>query len=1376
MKIKMKTYRMTLKRMMMTVLMMLITVSAMSAEQKIWLHISGNGKAQVSLDGKTLELDKDNMATVKDAAGLKVAVSVKPDDGYTVTSVTAQLTTDAGNADTRGADDASFLEVTKSGSDYIFTMPEAGYNVVINVTFESTKKEGEPTRNPDYSGIYYIGVYGSKTTSQCASDNPADNYYLCPTEGWCYYAGTNQVTGDDNGQPFLTSFQCRNGVYDATKAVWEITKHPTEDYYYIQQKKTGKYLVFNVQLNGAGANRARVHLETITSPATPDDYALFAISTVTTTDDRNGYWVFHPKKADSSYYLNITNGNVNSVSTPTGGKTDGPTGYGNVDGIIGQWNQQNNTSSFYLEKYSPFITFNASNQVVITTASSSATLVYTTDGTTPAISPSNGTVVNTNTVSFDPADEVTTIKAIAIENGEESAVATFTPLFFLGSTHPRLIQSQHYNTDKVTWTEPCYYMIPGDVSSENMTVNTTTLLQPTMEWYFLNAGKDDLSGNYSNQYYYIVNSNGKNLCYDSTNGVHLETNSDNADKFKFSIAPYPATGTPTDYNLVLYGLTTGNRFINKNSGNDNVLALNLASTNSASASRWKFVKKADLPTTLPFSVSDNSNTYYYKLSTNATPTAFITPPTSGNYVTTNATESTSQNWYFEQAEAATLSDWLTYYHIRNAITGEYLYYNGEVNSSTHTNAFELHSSIDNNNADRYKFAMARATVQDRWYIVPKVLKETQLANISTIWRDNNNALKTQATRNNGNAMWQFTSSDFCMPPVFEESGENIIITCPTKGDNIEIHYTTDGTVPTSSSTLYNNDLSSSTQQIITAIAILKSGETVKATSTHSTLFNKPDIILKEGENVVGENTYTYDGSKKTPTPSKVSIGETEITSGYAVTYENNINAGTATLILTDDNTTDNWYIMNASKTFTIGQLEAVLAWSNTTLAYDGNPKAPTVTVSNLVEGDVCTVTLTIDGENATETEDVKTAVNVGSYTATATALSNANYKLPTDEADRKCDFTIASSIVFSISINGWTYGGSPNDPVATGNDNRTVTYAYKVKDAADVTYSETVPTKAGNYTVKGTIAAEGDYAESVATADFTIAAKSLSTGTDPNFTPADGITIDIDRDDEGVYTITLKDGETALVAGTEGTEYDYSKSINDTDSNFGIVTVTGANNYTGSFTSTYAKVAFTKPEEAGGGFAEAGLFDIPESSSIGDTATPAGLEAYIVVGINDDRTVEIEKLDYIPEGVPVLLLSNNEVSNGFTIMPRNGGTAITTEQKTSNKLKKASGTDEERHVDFATIYLLYRGEFVLNIAGTLPEGKIYLDAGGPSSGTRSSRLPIARGYSTGIKGVEDNEKTEIQDGRWYSLDGRRFTEKPTKKGIYLREGKKVVIK
>ena len=77
----------------------------------------------------------------------------------------------------------------------------------------------------------------------------------------------------------------------------------------------------------------------------------------------------------------------------------------------------------------------------------------------------------------------------------------------------------------------------------------------------------------------------------------------------------------------------------------------------------------------------------------------------------------------------------------------------------------------------------------------------------------------------------------------------------------------------------------------------------------------------------------------------------------------------------------------------------------------------------------------------------------------------------------------------SVSLSDWTYGETAKAPVPTSATNGTdnVTYLYKVKDADDTTYSDTLPINAGDYTVKATFAATDNYNEVTATADFTIA-------------------------------------------------------------------------------------------------------------------------------------------------------------------------------------------------------------------------------------------------------------------------------------------------
>ena len=50
------------------------------------------------------------------------------------------------------------------------------------------------------------------------------------------------------------------------------------------------------------------------------------------------------------------------------------------------------------------------------------------------------------------------------------------------------------------------------------------------------------------------------------------------------------------------------------------------------------------------------------------------------------------------------------------------------------------------------------------------------------------------------------------------------------------------------------------------------------------------------------------------------------------------------------------------------------------------------------------------------------------------------------------------------------------------------------------------------------------------------------------------------------------------------------------------------------------------------------------------------------------------------------------------------------------------------------------------------------------------------GEQTGIVGATLNDKGQMINDKWYSLDGRRLSGKPTQKGLYINNGRKVVIK
>ena len=123
-------------------------------------------------------------------------------------------------------------------------------------------------------------------------------------------------------------------------------------------------------------------------------------------------------------------------------------------------------------------------------------------------------------------------------------------------------------------------------------------------------------------------------------------------------------------------------------------------------------------------------------------------------------------------------------------------------------------------------------------------------------------------------------------------------------------------------------------------------------------------------------------------------------------------------------------------------------------------------------------------ENNSSTLVLNNVSDSGTYWVVVSDRKNNNAT-----SDKVAVTIVKANGTASVSLPGWIYGETASKPVPTSKTNgiNNVTYQYKVKGADDTTYSDTLPTNAGDYTVKATFAATDNYNEVTATADFTIA-------------------------------------------------------------------------------------------------------------------------------------------------------------------------------------------------------------------------------------------------------------------------------------------------
>lgn len=177
-----------------------------------------------------------------------------------------------------------------------------------------------------------------------------------------------------------------------------------------------------------------------------------------------------------------------------------------------------------------------------------------------------------------------------------------------------------------------------------------------------------------------------------------------------------------------------------------------------------------------------------------------------------------------------------------------------------------------------------------------------------------------------------------------------------------------------------------------------------------------------------------------------------------------------------------------------------------------------------------------------------------------------------------------------------------------------------------------------------------------------------------------------------------------------------------------------------------------------------------------DLAVPEdkGLTAYPVSSVNETTgvvTVPEQGLSYIPANTGVLLKRTDTTVSDYAFTAYTGQTTSIISILQGTSKATSVGGILEGYTDGSTVYVLYNDAFVKTTSGTIPANRGFLVFGDELN---APRLTIEiEGDVTGINTVQGSE---VMDNDYYDLSGRKLSGKPTKSGLYIKNGTKVLVK
>jgi hypothetical protein len=585
----------------------------------------------------------------------------------------------------------------------------------------------------------------------------------------------------------------------------------------------------------------------------------------------------------------------------------------------------------------------------------------------------------------------------------------------------------------------------------------------------------------------------------------------------------------------------------------------------------------------------------------------------------------------------------------------------------------------------------------------------------------------------------YTGSDI-EPTVTVKDGENVLV--------LDKDYTVE----------YSNNVNAATFESQNAPTVIITGKGNYDSSTTKT--KTFSIIGKSVENLTIEisNNLVYTGSAIEPTVT-VKDGENnlELNKDYTVAYTNNVNVaskdaetGAPTVTITGIGN----YTGTKVSHFTINQanFSSVTIEGITDYEYTGEEIEPTGYTVKL--GGVVINT----SEYTTSLSNNKN-VGIATLTLISAGKNFVAYNANDETTYRKITFGISPATVTLTAENTETTYNSESqayEGASVTKGELVITYYTSAEDRSGQENGTTIaPTDAGTYYVRVTLSDQGESNNYIAAPEYADATFTI------NPLSLEGAEITLEN---AVLTCTGTEQTVTIssvkVEGIEVPEASYEVSGNKgTDVQNYTLTVTAKenSNFTGSATTTWSIIQKT-----------ASLDELRVSDSQPfatyfntnvDTYLPDGVVAYIVSGISGSSLIKT-RINYIPKNVAALVEK---------------GTSEETAGNTEGNI--LHGTAEELDVTTVTdgtVYVLYNNQFVKSTSGTIPANRAYLKIS--DNGVAQTRGFFNIKYNGGAKAKNvGGRKTTDDNDNWFDMGSHKIS-RPTKAGIYIHNGQKVVIK